>query len=74
MDEQLLELMRDRFDRLDTELSSLNVALRDHTKMDEQYWKKIDANEAQISLLKWIGGGVSGSALMGWLLQKFGTH
>lgn len=74
MDEQLLELMRDRFDRLDTELSSLNVALRDHTKMDEQYWKKIDANEAQIGVLKWLFSGVSASGVLAWIYTNFAKH
>jgi len=74
MDANLMELLRDRFDKLDAELSRMNDALQSHTAMDALYWKKIDANEAQLSLVKWLGSGLSGSALLAWLYNKFGGH
>ena len=74
MDEQLLELMRDRFDRLDNEMTSLNTTLKEHTEMDQRYWQKIDQQEAQISLIKWLGGSISMSGLLGWLFSHFGKH
>lgn len=76
MDErmQVIELLRDRFDKLDTELNDLHTTLKDHTKIDERYWGKIDQQEAQLSLVKWVSSGVSGSALIAWLYAKFGGH
>lgn len=72
MDHQLLELMRDRFDRVDSELTKLNDTLALHTAKDERYWTRIDTQEGQISLLKWMGSGLSISAAISWLYQKFG--
>lgn len=74
MDDQVLELMRDQFERLHTELASLNTTLKEHTEMDQKYWQKIDAQEAQISLIKWLGSGLSISGLLGWLFSHFGKH
>lgn len=74
MDEQVLELMRDQFERLHQELGALNTTLKDHTDMDRQYWQKIDQQEAQISLIKWVGSGLSVSGLLGWLFSHFGKH
>lgn len=72
MDEQIIELMRDRFDKLNAELEMLHKTLRDHIEMDALYWKKIDTTEAQLTFVKWLVSGVSGSALLAWLTTKFG--
>ena len=74
MDEQIIELMRDRFDKLDAELHGIHLTIKEHTEMDALYWKKIDAHEAQISMIQWLSSALSGSALLAWLYTKFGGH
>ena len=74
MDDHIVELLRDRFDRLDAELSSLNTTLKEHTTLDALYWKKIDETEAQVSLLKWLSGSLLLSSLLAWFYSTFGKH
>ena len=74
MDDHIVELLRDRFDRLDKELAALNTTLKDHTVLDVMYWKKIDENEAQLSVFKWMTGSISGSALAAWFYSLFVKH
>ena len=74
MDEHIIELLRDRFDRIDQELSVLNSTFVAHTELDAKYWKKIDENEAQFSLIKWLLGSMSGSALLAWMYSLFSKH
>lgn len=57
MDNQLFEMLKDRFDRQDEILGNIERNLSEHTKKDEVYWKKIDVQEGQLSLLKWLFGG-----------------
>lgn len=74
MDDNLLDLLRDRFDNLDKTLTTLNDTLKTHVEKDERYWQKIDKAEGQITLLKWVGGTISGGGLLGWLFTNFGKH
>lgn len=72
MDNQIIEMLRDRFGQLDAELCKLHGTLKEHVDLDALYWKKIDANEAKIDVLKWLFGIVSaaGTAIAGWLVGK----
>ena len=72
MDEQLIELLRDRFDALDRKLDDHRASFDLHAKNDEKYWKMIDSQRAQVSLIKWLTGGAAGSSLLAWLFNKFG--
>ncbi len=85
MDETQVNLIRDQFRsihdkiemsylNLDKKVDQIHADVREHIEKDEQYWVKIDENEAKISLLKWLFSGASGSALLAWLYQKFGIH
>lgn len=75
MDQQLLALMRDRFDAIDTTLKDLNESLKAHTEKDDRYWLKIDQQAAQISLIRWICGGGAFAAFVAWVIEKkFGGH
>lgn len=75
MDEQVLEMMRDRFDAIDDTLKALNTNLREHTEKDDRYWLKIDQQAAQIGLIKWIFGGGAFAAVVVWYMdKKFGGH
>ena len=67
---QIVNMIRDRFDAQDVVLQEIKVSLREHVEKDEAYWKQIDDQNAQIRLVKWLGGtGVVGSAAL-WAWQK----
>lgn len=72
MDDQAFQLLMSRFDIIDGTLSDMKKSFNDHVTKDETYWGKIDQQEAQISVFKWITSGLSGSALVAWLYEKFG--
>jgi RNA binding exosome subunit len=72
MDSQLYQELQRRFDSLDRQLGSISKDLRDHIEKDEEYWRRLDDQKAQIALVKWLGGtGILSSAAL-WLWQKFG--
>ena len=71
MDEQIVELLRDRFDNLDRELKTINETIKDHVDTDTRYWKKIDQQEAQLSVVKWLTSGAAGTGLLAWLYNQF---
>jgi fermentation-respiration switch protein FrsA (DUF1100 family) len=72
MDNQQFEMMRDRFDNLDHSMRTLNETMQDHVMKDEAYWKKLDQAEGQLSLIRWVMGGLSVSGLMAWVFNHFG--
>ena len=72
MDDQLVELLRDRFNAIDAKLDEAKESFDKHAASDEKYWKLIDAQKAQLSLVKWVTGGAAGSSLIAWLFNKFG--
>lgn len=72
VDEQIVNMLRDRFDSVDAKLKEMSGSFDAHVEMDQVYWKKIDQQEAQVNVFKWITSGLSGSALMAWLYEKFG--
>lgn len=74
MDEQIVDLLRDQFKTMNDKIDSLHEDVRSHVQKDERYWGKIDEQQAQIGVIRWLGSGVSGSALLAWLYSKFGTH
>lgn len=57
MNDQLFEMLRDRLDSIDNRLGDIRETLNDHIAKDETYWQKIDVQEGQIDLLKWMFGG-----------------
>ncbi len=65
MDNQLFELLVDRFDRQDKVLMEIKDTIKEHVEKDEKYWKKIDVQEGQIKLLKGMGTGFI--AVLGYL-------
>lgn len=72
MEEQIVDLLRDQFKTMNDKIDSLHSDVRSHVEKDERYWNKIDEQQGQIGLIKWLGSGVSGSALLAWLYNKFG--
>lgn len=71
MDEQIVDLLRDQFATMNHKIDSLHADVRDHVEKDERYWKKIDTQDGQISMLKWIFGG-SGifAAISAWFWNR----
>jgi len=72
MNDQAFELLMKRFDKIDDTLSEMKTSFDDHVVKDEGYWKRLDQQDAQITVFKWITSGLSGSAIMAWLYEKFG--
>ncbi len=68
---QLFEMMRDRFDGVDNKLDAAKDSFDKHAASDEKYWRIIDGQQAQISMIKWAGGALSGSSLVAWLVSKW---
>ncbi|MFN3075963.1 MAG: hypothetical protein ABT940_03595 [Alphaproteobacteria bacterium] len=72
MDEQAFKLLMSRFDHIDDSLAGMKQAFDDHVVKDEGYWLRLDKQEAQVGVFKWITSGLSGSAILAWLYEKFG--
>lgn len=72
MDEQAFQLLMKRFDTVDGTLEEMKSSFNDHVVKDESYWIRLDQQDAQISVFKWISSGLSGSAIVAWLYEKFG--
>jgi hypothetical protein len=76
MDEQHIELIRDTikqgFENTNQKIDGMSEALSRHVEKDEVYWKKIDDQEAQIRLVKGVGGSGLVVSAVAWLWQKFG--
>lgn len=83
MDEQIVDLMRDQFklihDKIDMTHQTVNAKIDEmketigvHADEDRRYWKAIDEQRAQLSLMKWLFSAVGGSGIMAWIYHKFG--
>lgn len=76
MDEQVVELIRDQikqgFEHSNQKIGDLCDIMRSHVDKDLEYWKKIDEQQAQIRLVKSIGGSGLFISAVAWLWQKFG--
>ena len=57
MDQQLFDMLKYRFDQQDEMLQNIHLNLQEHIEKDQVYWKKIDVQEGQVGLLKWLFGG-----------------
>ena len=72
MDKQVVDMIRDRFDKVDIALEEVRTTFDKHSEKDEVYWRRVDQRDAQLSVFKWITGGMSGSALLAWIYEKLG--
>ena len=72
MDDQLAEMIRDRFNKVDADNAVMIRDLKEHAVKDEAYWRQIDEHRAQLGLVKWLIGTSAGSAALAWLYSKFG--
>ena len=71
MDDQLAEMIRDRFNKVDQDNNQLLMDLRGHVEKDAIYWAKVDAYYAQVGVFKWLAGTSIGSAVMLWIYEHF---
>jgi hypothetical protein len=74
VDEHVVDMIRDSLNEVKETCQGIRDDLKEHTGKDEKYWSKIDAMEGQISLIKWVSGGLSISGLGAWLFSNFGKH
>ncbi len=74
MDEEIIGLIRDRLDQLQETCEGVRDDIKEHARVDAEYWRKLDAQQGQLDLIKWVGGGLSLSGLMAWLFGTFGKH
>ena len=72
MDAYIFKMLTDRLESIDQNVRELVVALKEHSENDAKYWKKIDEQNAQISLLRWLRGGGGFLLFMSWLKTKLG--
>ena len=72
LNQQLFDMLRDRFDVIDASIKDVKSLIEVHTEKDEHYWKMIDDQQAQLRMVKWLSTGLSGSALTAWLWNKLG--
>ena len=65
MDERVIDLMRDQFRTLSEKIDTVHTVLSDkvdtvhdavqsHVNEDKQYWAKINEQEGQMSVWKWL--------------------
>lgn len=74
MDEHVVGMIRDSLERLEGTCQGIREDMQAHITKDEAYWQKIDQQEGQLSLIKWLSGGLSISGLGAWLFSQFGKH
>lgn len=75
MNQETLGLIRDKLVSIDRHLERLTEVIEKHEERDARYWQKIDAQDGQISLLKWMFSGAIAAGIAGvgsWLMTKLG--
>lgn len=70
MDEQIVELLRDQFKAVHDKMDNLSRNVQNHVERDERYWAKLDQQEGQMSVWKWLTTpGLAG--FFAWLYNAF---
>lgn len=72
MDEQLFTFMKDRFDGIDSKLDEHRATVNEHIETDRQYWKVLDEQQAQLSLIKRVLQ--AGATVVGFVLTYLGLR
>ena len=71
-DEQVVKLIENQLDQLNSRLDIIHNDIKDHLNKDLEYWRKVDQQEAQLSLLRYLAGGtpvVVGGIV--WMLERY---
>lgn len=74
MNDQTFDLLKNVLESIDHRLEDIQNDLRDHVAKDEVYWKKIDVQEGQITLLKTIFGSTAFVGFVSGAWAWFTTH
>lgn len=74
MDEHHVAMLLSAIERGNETCDRIDRKLEEHIGKDEDYWKRIDQQEGQLSLIKWLCGSISVSGLLAWLFGSFGKH
>lgn len=70
MDEQIVDLLRDQFKAVHDKMDDLSRNVQNHVEKDERYWAKLDQQEGQMSVWKWLTTpGLAG--FFAWLYNTF---
>lgn len=67
MDEHIVDLMRDQFKALSDKIDGVHEAMQEHVTEDRRYWAKIEQQEGQVGLLKFILSASGVSAAAAWI-------
>lgn len=67
MDEQIVDLMRDQFKNLSEKIDGVAESMQAHVAEDKRYWAKIEQQEGQVGLLKFILSASGVSAAAAWI-------
>ena len=71
-DEQVVALITKQLDQLNNRLDIIHTDINDHLEKDFNYWRKVDQQEAQLSLLRYLVSGlpvvVAGVV---WILERY---
>lgn len=74
MDEQSVNLIRDSLTRLEQTCQGIREDFKEHVKVDQEYWRRIDQQDGAVTVWKWIAGLGGGSGMAAALSQWFGKH
>ena len=70
MDEQIVDLLRDQFKDVHDKMDNLSRNVQNHVEKAERYWAKLDQQEGQMSVWKWLTTpGLAG--FFAWLYNAF---
>ncbi len=70
MDEQIVDLLRDQFKAVHDKVDNLSRNVQNHVEKSERYWAKLDQQEGQMSVWKWLTTpGLAG--FFAWLYNAF---
>ena len=71
-DEQVIKLIENQLNQLNDRLDIIHSDIKDHLYKDLEYWRKVDQQEAQLSLLRYLVGGIP--VVVGgiiWMLERY---
>lgn len=77
MNQEIIGLIRDKLTSIDNRLERLTRMIEEHEERDAEYWKKIDRQDGQILLLKWMFSGAVTAGIAGvgsWVMTKLGMR
>ena len=74
MEPEVVRMISEQLSQLHDTCQGIRDDMQSHAEKDSLYWQKIDQQQGQLSLLKWMAGGLSTSGLLAWIYSNFGKH